>query len=211
MNRPALQTRPCGDQGLLVELDDADRVIGLHRSLRRDPPPGMIESVPAARTVLVIFDKAVTSAQRLADDLAGRRVARTRAIPDPGRLVEVPVVYDGLDLAEVAERTGLSASEVIARHLAPTYAVAFCGFVPGFGYLTGLDPSLRLPRRASPRTRVPAGAVAIADGYSGIYPRSAPGGWHILGHTDALLWALDRDPPALLRPGDRVRFAEHRP
>lgn len=206
-----MQTRPCGDQGLLVELDDADRVVGLHRSLRRDPPPGMIESVPAARTVLVIFDKTVTSAQRLADNLARRRVAQTRAAAAPGQLVEIPVVYDGLDLAEVAERTGLSAREVVARHLAPTYTVAFCGFVPGFGYLTGVDPSLRLPRRASPRTRVPAGAVAVADEFSGIYPRSAPGGWHILGHTDARLWTLDRDPPALLRPGDRVRFAERRP
>ena len=203
-----MRTRRCGDQGLLVEFDDADRVIGLHRSLRRDPPPGVFESVPAARTVLVLFDKAVTSAERLADELARRPVEQLPA-GSAGKLVEIPVVYDGTDLDEVAERTGLSRPEVVRRHLAVTYPVAFCGFVPGFGYLTGLDERLRLPRRSSPRTRVPAGAVAIADGFTGIYPRPAPGGWHLLGHTDVALWNLDEDPPALLRPGDRVRFVEH--
>ena len=206
-----MRTRECGDQGLLVELDDADELVGLHRSLRRDPPSGVLDTVPAARTVLVIFDKAVTSADRLADDIARRSVDRVNPADTTGRLVEIPVRYDGLDLAEVADRTGLTTREVVARHLTPTYTVAFCGFVPGFGYLTGIDPILRLPRRASPRTRVPAGSVAIADEFSGIYPRSAPGGWHILGHTGASLWTLDRDPPALLRPGDRVRFVEGPP
>ncbi|MEV4755838.1 allophanate hydrolase subunit 1 [Micromonospora sp. NPDC049559] len=202
-----MRTRPCGDQGLLVELPDGERVIALHRSLRADPPPGLVEAVPAARTVLLIFDRTVTDAGRLTDDLARREIAAAPATV-PGRLVEIPVSYDGLDLAEVALRTGLPEREVVARHLAPTYTVAFCGFVPGFGYLTGVDPRLRLPRRDSPRTRVPAGSVAIADEFTGIYPRPAPGGWHILGRTDAPLWSLDRDPPALLRPGDQVRFVE---
>jgi KipI family sensor histidine kinase inhibitor len=194
-----------------VELDDAEAVIRLHRSIRADPPTGLVESVPAALTVLLVFDPAATDAALLAEAVTGRSVHGPATPARTGTLVEIPVAYDGLDLAEVAERTGLSQTEVVARHRAPSYTVAFFGYAPGFGYLTGLDPSLRLPRRANPRTRVPAGAVAIADEFTGVYPRAAPGGWHILGHTDTPMWMLDRDPPALLRPGDRVRFVEVRP
>lgn len=201
-------TRPCGDRALLVEVDDAEAVIGLHRSLRTDPPAGLIESVPAARTVLLMFDPAATDARRLAVEVAARRVDGGASPASPGKLVEIPVVYDGLDLADVAGMTGLSEREVVARHASASYAVAFCGYAPGFAYLTGLDPLLRLPRRSNPRTRVPVGAVAIADQFSGVYPRSAPGGWHILGHTATPMWRSDRDPPALLRPGDRVRFVD---
>ena len=199
-----MDIRRCGDQAVLAELADIDHVLALHRALRDDPPAGVTEMVPAARTLLLAFDPAVTDARRIGADLRGRRPVVT--VDVPGRLVELPVVYDGLDLADVAERTGLRVAEVVERHSAVTYTVAFCGFVPGFGYLTGTDQRLHLPRRSSPRTRVPAGAVAIADEFSGIYPRAAPGGWHILGSTDAAMWRLDRDPPALLRPGDRVRF-----
>jgi KipI family sensor histidine kinase inhibitor len=199
-----MDIRRCGDRALLVEVADTDAVVALHWALRADPPEGTLELVPAARTVLVVFDPAVTDARRLAADLRGRRpvAGRTRA----GRLVELPTTYDGLDLAKVADRTALSPAEVVARHQAVTYTVAFCGFAPGFGYLTGTDPRLHLPRRSSPRTRVPAGSVAIAGEFSGVYPRVAPGGWHLLGHTDAQLWAIDRERPALLTPGDRVRF-----
>jgi KipI family sensor histidine kinase inhibitor len=122
--------------------------------------------------------------------------------------VEIAVRYDGDDLGEVAQRTGMSPAEVVELHRAGAHAVAFGGFAPGFAYIAGLDPRLHQPRRATPRTRVPAGAVAIADRFTGIYPRESPGGWWIVGYTDAVLWDLEADPPALLVPGARVRFVE---
>jgi KipI family sensor histidine kinase inhibitor len=125
------------------------------------------------------------------------------------RIVTVPVAYGGdagADLADVAARTGLAPEEVIARHVAPTYRVAFIGFLPGFPYLMGLDPALHLPRRATPRTRVPAGAVAIGGAQTGIYPVASPGGWHLLGRTALSLFDPAASPPSLLRAGDRVRF-----
>jgi KipI family sensor histidine kinase inhibitor len=118
----------------------------------------------------------------------------------------LPVRYDGADLDSVARECGLTVPEVIRRHCEPEYTVQFCGFAPGFGYLSGLDPALRLPRLASPRPAVPAGSVAIAGEFTGVYPRSSPGGWLLLGHTDAVLFDLDRQPPALLRPGVSVRL-----
>jgi biotin-dependent carboxylase-like uncharacterized protein len=125
-----------------------------------------------------------------------------------GEVVEVPVHYDGDDLEEVAALTGLTPAEVVAAHTGRPWQVGFVGFAPGFAYLVDGDPRLRVPRRSSPRPRVPAGAVGLADEYSGVYPRSSPGGWQLLGHTDVALWDLDRDPPALLRPGLRVRFTD---
>jgi KipI family sensor histidine kinase inhibitor len=201
----AMRLLPCGDRALLVELEDSAAVLALHRTVRAAPPAGLVESVPAARTVLLVFDRAQTTAERLAAEVAELPVTASGE-DDAARTVEIAVSYDGPDLAEVAERTGFAPDDVVARHCAPTYRVAFCGFAPGFAYLTGLDPELRLPRRSSPRTRVPAGSVAIAEGYTGVYPRPAPGGWHLVGRTETRLWALDRDPPALLSPGDRVRF-----
>lgn len=189
---------------MLLEFDSAEQVTAAHRSLLRRPPPGVVELVPAARTILVHYDPEAFSPDSLAAPLA-----EADAAPEPAaaaRLVTVPVVYDGPDLEELGARTGLSVAEIVERHVAPEYVVAFCGFAPGFAYLTGLDPLLRLPRRATPRTRVPAGAVAIADEFAGVYPSASPGGWHLLGRTDAVLWDLDRDPPALLAPGTRVRF-----
>jgi KipI family sensor histidine kinase inhibitor len=161
--------------------------------------------VPATRTVLLTLDRAVTGPQQVAAALLSRTLADA---PDPaaGRLVELPTRYDGPDLAEVAALTGLTEAEVVRRHAASGWTVAFCGFAPGFAYLTGGDPALRVPRRATPRTAVPAGSVGLADGFSGAYPRRMPGGWQLVGRTDAVLWDLDRDPPALLPPGTRVRF-----
>ncbi|HEX9064546.1 MAG TPA: urea amidolyase family protein, partial [Streptosporangiaceae bacterium] len=121
--------------------------------------------------------------------------------------VTIPVVYDGADLAEVAELSGLSQAEVIARHSGADYQVGWLGFAPGFAYLTGLDPRLEVPRLASPRVAVPAGSVAIAGSLTGVYPASSPGGWRLLGHTTTRMWDQERDPPALLGPGRRVRFA----
>jgi len=125
-------------------------------------------------------------------------------------VLEILVHYDGADLEAVARLSGLSAAEVVARHCAPVYTVAFCGFAPGFAYLAGLDDALRLPRRAVPRTRVPAGSVAIADRYTAVYPHSSPGGWNLLGRTDAVVWDAEREPPAMLAPGGRVRFVPAR-
>jgi KipI family sensor histidine kinase inhibitor len=123
-----------------------------------------------------------------------------------GAVVELPVRYDGADLIPLAAELGCSPEALLQRHAAGEYTVAFCGFAPGFAYLSGLDPALHVPRLASPRTAVPAGSVAIAGEYTGVYPRSSPGGWRLLGRTDAVLWDLDREPPALLTPGTRVRF-----
>lgn len=193
-----------GDAAVLLEFDSAEQVAAARRSLLRRPPAGVVELVPAARTILVHYDPAAFSPDGLAAPLAEAETAPAPAAVS--RLVTVPVVYNGPDLEELSATTGLSVAEIVERHAAPEYVVAFCGFAPGFAYLTGLDPLLRLPRRATPRTRVPAGSVAIADEFAGVYPSASPGGWHLLGRTDAVLWDLDRDPPALLAPGTRVRF-----
>lgn len=195
---------PCGDAALLVEVDSLDEAVGLHAALAASPPPGVLETVPAARTVLVRFDGART-------DISEVQSAVLAATPLPAaeraaEMVELPVVYDGPDLSEVSALTGLTAAEVIRLHLEPEYEVAFCGFAPGFGYLTGLDERLQVKRRNVPRTTVPAGAVGLAGEFTGVYPRASPGGWQLIGRTDAALWDADRDPPALLRPGVRVRF-----
>jgi KipI family sensor histidine kinase inhibitor len=194
-----------GDAAVLLEFESAEQVTAAHRSLVRQPPVGVVELVPAARTILVHYDPASFSPDDLAAPLAEAETAPEAA--SVTRLVTIPVVYDGPDLEELSATTGLSVAEIVQRHAAPEYVVAFCGFSPGFAYLTGLDPLLRRPRRATPRTRVPAGSVAIADEFAGVYPSASPGGWHLLGRTDAVLWNLDRDPPALLAPGTRVRFS----
>ena len=133
-----------------------------------------------------------------------RAVDPARAISSPP--IEVEVRYDGEDLESVATAAGLDVDEVVALHSAAEYVVAFCGFAPGFGYLRGLDPRLHLPRRATPRTRVPAGSVAVAAEYTAVYPRPSPGGWHLLGSTDRVMFDPDRSPPALFEPGVHVRF-----
>jgi KipI family sensor histidine kinase inhibitor len=156
------------------------------------------ELVPAARTVLV----EASPLPDLATLLAGLPPAPAAV----GPLVELPVDYDGADLAEVAALSGLDAGEVARRHAAADYTVAFCGFAPGFAYLTGLPPELHVARRDTPRTAVPAGSVAVAGEFTGVYPRRSPGGWRLLGRTDAALWDAGREPPALLAPGTRVRF-----
>jgi KipI family sensor histidine kinase inhibitor len=197
---------PCGARAVLVELEDLDAVLGLHAALADDPPAGVTELVPAAQTVLVRFDPAVTDAERVGAAVQG--VSFEPGAHPRGELVEIAVTYDGEDLEAVASHAGLSREEVVAAHVGGDYVVAFCGFAPGFGYLTGLDARLHVPRRDSPRKTVPAGAVAIADRFSAVYPRPSPGGWQLIGRTDVTLWDEARDPPALLVPGTRVRFTE---
>jgi KipI family sensor histidine kinase inhibitor len=196
---------PAGDAAVLVELADLAEAGRLYASLRRDPLPGALDLVPATRTVLVTLDRAVTGPEQAAAALRSRPLADA---PDPaaGRLVRLPTRYDGPDLADVAELTGLPAEEVVRRHAASEWTVAFCGFAPGFAYLVGGDPALRVPRRETPRTAVPAGSIGLADSFTGAYPRRMPGGWQLIGRTDAVLWDLDRESPALLPPRTRVRF-----
>jgi KipI family sensor histidine kinase inhibitor len=201
-----MRVLPYGDRAVLIELaaaDPSERVLELQGALQA-AADGVEELVPAARTLLVRFDPAQVGPDELRRRLAAAPsgpAAKTGATE-----VVLPVRYDGADLAAVAAEVGMGIDEVIARHTAPTYTVAFCGFAPGFAYLRGLDPVLHRPRLASPRTSVPAGSVAIAAEFAGVYPRPSPGGWRLLGQTDAPLWDLARTPPALLPPGTRVRF-----
>ncbi|NHD18680.1 MULTISPECIES: allophanate hydrolase subunit 1 [unclassified Actinopolyspora] len=203
-----MRVLPLADAGLLVELDDLESVHALYSALSRSSLPGVTDLVPAARTLLLQLDP------RHADPVELERVVRETR-PDPGgipekELVRVPVVYDGADLGEVAELTGLSEREVVSEHTGTDWTVAFGGFAPGFGYLAGGSPGLEVPRRSESRTRVPRGAVGLAGKFSGIYPRSSPGGWQLIGRTELEIWNTDRQPPALLRPGVRVRFEEAR-
>ena len=196
---------PYGDRALLVEVSDLAAVGAVRAALDRSPLPGQRELVPAARTVLVVLDRPVSAL-----DLATLRRLPLNAAADDGAAaaVELPVVFDGADLAEVAELSGRSMTEVVALLTTVELTVAFCGFAPGFGYLAGLPEQLHLPRRATPRTRVPAGSVALAGPYAGVYPQASPGGWQLVGRTDAVLFDVDRDPPALLSPGTGVRFRD---
>jgi KipI family sensor histidine kinase inhibitor len=195
---------PYGLDAILVELDDPRQVEACR--LAACALPAVVEVVPGARTVLVRTapaDLAAASSALAALDLATLAQALPAAA---GPQIEIGVRYDGADLPTVASRLGISVGELIAMHSEPGYVVRFCGFAPGFAYLDGLDPRLHLPRRSEPRTSVPAGAVAIAGEFTAVYPRASPGGWHLLGHTDAVVWDSERDPPALLAPGTRVRF-----
>lgn len=195
-----------GHHGVLVECDALEDVMSLHRALAASRPVGVIDLVPAARTLLLTFDATTTRAELEA--------AVNAVDPDNGVAlgdqpeVVIPVTYDGGDLDDVAELTGIPVDEVVRRHQAAHYVVAFTGFAPGFAYLAGGDPVLHVPRRSTPRTRVPAGSVSLAGEFSGIYPREGPGGWQLIGRTDAVLWDLQREDPALLTPGTRVRFTE---
>jgi KipI family sensor histidine kinase inhibitor len=191
---------------LLVELKDLDETLALFASLEADPIAGIEDMVPAARTLMIRFRPERLSAERLAAKIAERDLSARVAPSD--MLVEIPVHYNGEDLSDVAELTGLSVDEVIHRHTESTFTVAFCGFAPGFGYLVGGDPALQVPRRQSPRTKIPAGSVALAGAFSGVYPQNSPGGWQIIGTTPLKMWDLGRDPPALFQPGYRVRFVD---
>lgn len=194
-----------GDRALLVELGDAAQVLAWSRTLRETASPAVADVVPAARTVLVVAaDGADVAAVRSL--LEGLRVDPGGPDDEEGDPLRIPVRYDGPDLAEVARLTGLSPAEVVRAHTGSTWRVAFGGFAPGFGYLVGGDPRLVVPRRDESRTSVPAGAVGLAGEFSGVYPRASPGGWQLVGTTEETMWDLDRDPPALLRPGAAVRF-----
>ncbi|WP_435741541.1 5-oxoprolinase subunit B family protein [Nocardioides sp. SYSU DS0663] len=193
-----MRTRPAGPRAVLVEVTDATSALALATWVRaRDLP--VVDVVPAAETVLLDGVDPAVAEQWLAGWSPSTEVPA-------GGVVEVPVTYDGEDLSFVAERWGTDVEEVVARHTSLELTSAFCGFAPGFAYLAGLPAELAVPRLDSPRPRIAAGSVAIADTWCGVYPTASPGGWRIVGHTDAPLWDERRDPPALLAPGTRVRF-----
>jgi len=200
-----VKVRVAGERGLLVEVEDLEMVHRLHAALRGLDPPGVVELVPAYRTVLIVADPGQAEAlDDLAARLPGLELPPAEAVA--GETVEIPVRYDGEDLPEVAGLTGLEPDEVVRRHTAPEYTVAFLGFSPGFPYLVGLDPALEVPRRDTPRTSIPAGSVGLAGNQTGIYPTATPGGWQLIGRTEVTLFDPARDPPALLAPGTRLRF-----
>jgi KipI family sensor histidine kinase inhibitor len=200
-----MRVLPYGDRALLVELPDLAAVAAVRGALERSPLPGQRDLVAAARTVLVVLDRPpVATDTAVLGDLSLDPAAAPADAPE----VELPVVFDGPDLADVAERTGRSTRAVVETLTSTQLTAAFVGFAPGFAYLTGLPPELHVPRRATPRTRVPAGAVGLAGPFAGAYPRASPGGWQLVGRTDAVLFDVDRSPPALLVPGVRVRFRQ---
>lgn len=200
---------PFGSGGLLIELEELDAVLGLHAGLAASVPEGVEELVPAARTVLVRFDPRRVPAQAVRAWIAATDAAASRTDPDAPE-VTLPTVYDGPDLAEAGRWSGLPPAELVERHVRTPWRVAFTGFAPGFAYLVGEGWELDIPRLDAPRTRVPAGAVALAAGFTGTYPRATPGGWRIIGTTTAPLFAPDAVAPALLTAGTRVRFRPER-
>lgn len=200
--------RRSGQHALLVQTGGLWLSHRLDALLRAGRPDGVVEIVPGPETLLVVAPGADLG--RLAGLLA-ELLAEARARPEgegggAGEVVTIPVAYDGADLESVAELAGLPAGEVIARHTGTELVVGWLGFAPGFAYLTGLDPALRVPRLETPRTCVPAGSVAVAGPYSAVYPSASPGGWRLLGRTEARVWDVAADPPSVLRPGTRVRF-----
>ncbi|WP_029431963.1 allophanate hydrolase subunit 1 [Blastococcus sp. URHD0036] len=199
-----MRVLPSGSTALLVEVESLDDVLGLYAALVDEPLPGVVDVVPAARTVLVVTDPAVASLPDVEASL--RRVRPRPGSRGTGGTVELPVHYDGADLADVAALWDVAPDDVVARHTGTGWTVAFCGFAPGFGYCTPDGEPWDVPRRSTPRTRVPAGAVGLAGPFSGVYPRESPGGWQLIGRTDVAVLDLGRDPAALLRPGVRVRF-----
>ena len=207
---PRMTIVPLGDSALVVALPGEAAAHALAAALEREPPPGATDIVAAFATVTVFYDRPrAEAAAQLHEKLAGLTAAVEGGASPPPRTVEIPVCYTGEhapDLAAVAAHTGLSAAEVIALHAGAAYHVRAIGFAPGFPYLGGLPEKLATPRRATPRTHVPAGAVGIGGAQTGVYPLASPGGWNLIGRTPLRLFDPARTEPALLRAGDHVKF-----
>lgn len=212
------------NSAFLIELADLEETLALFDRLQQEIRHGqkklqdqekfqgqeklqaIVEIIPAARTLLIRFDPLLADENTLETKIAGLKLEKGQQ--KSGKLVEIPVVYDGEDLDDIAALLKIDREEVIRRHTESHYQVAFCGFAPGFAYLTGGDPVFNVPRRASPRKSIPAGSVALAGKFGGVYPQPSPGGWQLIGRTDVKMFDLDREPPSLLKPGDRVHFVD---
>jgi KipI family sensor histidine kinase inhibitor len=213
-----LRAQPLGDSALTIAFGtekSTERLMRVHAAAFAVSAAGLpeVEDVVTAYLSLAVFyDSGRISYSEIAAKVLGvcERASIAAPAPEASRTHDISVTYDGPDLEDVATSLGLSADDVIGRHLARTYTVDLIGFVPGWAYLSELDPALHLPRRAQPRPRVPAGSVAIAGAQTGVYPLVTPGGWHIIGHTDTVMFDPARDPPAIFRPGDKVRFVPAR-
>ncbi len=214
MSDPSVKVLSCGDTALAVEFGEridravSERVLALYDRLALALPPGVVELVPTFRSLMVHYDPLRTSRAELVPVLE-RMVTGLEGTRSAARRWTIPVCYDpacGLDLHEVASRTGLAPADVVACHGATVYHVYMIGFTPGFPYLGDLPAQLTLPRRENPRTQVPSGSVAIATTMTAVYTLPSPGGWHVLGRTPVPLWNRRRNPPSLLAPGDQVRF-----
>ena len=205
---------PAGRRGVLLDLAadtgvEPALLASVVRRLADRLGVPLAEVVPGAVTLLVQAED-TDGLRRVLEALDDEALDGARgdgSTPDL-ETVTLEVRYDGPDLSEVAEASGLAVEEVVRRHVEGDYRAAFTGFAPGFAYLTGLDPALRLPRRDTPRSAVPAGALAVADAYTAVYPRRSPGGWHLIGTVETAMFEPDRDPPALISPGQGVRFRE---
>jgi inhibitor of KinA len=206
---------PFGDAALIVETTEEisesafGRIQGLARAISDSPPSAVLELIPAYRSLLVVYDSLLSDYPTMERAVLSR-VAEVGLLPEPAmEVVRIPVCYESpysLDLDEVSRHAGLSAGEVVRLHAAPTYMVYLLGFTPGFPYLGGMSEMIATPRRLSPRAKISAGSVGIADGQTGIYPMESPGGWNIIGRTPVPLFNHAREPPALLRAGQRLRF-----
>jgi 5-oxoprolinase (ATP-hydrolysing) subunit B len=213
-----LRAQPLGDSALTIAFGTEKSAELLRRvhaaafAVSAASLPEVEDVVTAYLSLAVFYDSGKTSYSEVAAKVLGvcERASIAGPAPETSRIHEIPITYDGPDLEDVATSLGLSIEDVIGRHLARTYRVDLIGFVPGWAYLSELDPALHLPRRAQPRSRVPAGSVAIAGAQTGVYPLATPGGWHIIGHTDTVMFDPARDPPAIFRPGDKVRFVRAR-
>jgi KipI family sensor histidine kinase inhibitor len=224
-----LRLLTCGEHAVLAELDGLEEVLRLNEAVRAAVEAGdaafaeVVDIVPGARTLLVVVQEGADLIPIRAALPTLLRAASSGSAPPGGGpegrsddasaerlspVVEILVHYDGPDLDEISKLTGLTPDEVVAAHTQTPWRVAFSGFSPGFAYLAGGDSRLQVPRRSEPRTSVPAGAVGLAGEFSAVYPRSSPGGWQLLGHTEVTLWDVDRQPPALLQPGSLVRFVD---
>lgn len=199
-----MQILPSGSRGLLLEMDTLEEVLSRYAALQDLDLP-VLDLVPAGRTILVVADRG-TDLRDLEQQLSrvepGKHAARDR---EP---VVLPVRYDGEDLHEASELLGWSPEELVRRHQEEEWTVAFCGFAPGFSYIAGTRFAWDTPRRSSPRTKVPAGALGLAGEFTAVYPGESPGGWQLIGNALVEMFDLDRDPPALLLPGTPVRFVE---
>ncbi|MGN1074476.1 MAG: 5-oxoprolinase subunit PxpB [Eubacteriales bacterium] len=206
---------PCGDQALAVEFGNAidpginARVCGLARLLAETPVPGIRETVPTFRSLLICYDPGVLPYKKLVRTLKPLLARAGAASTGTRRVVELPVCYGGRygeDLPDVAAHAGLSEDEVVRRHAGTEYLIYMLGFLPGFAYLGGLDPAIAVPRLSSPRTRIPAGSVGIGGEQTGVYPLDSPGGWRLIGTTPVKPYDPGREEPIMYRAGDYIRF-----